>query len=64
MNTAVRILCILSKYHHITDLLLNVIGLLSVKRILFKVISFKIIRHILFYNARDLKSDNKLLSNP
>ena len=63
MNTAVRILCILSKYHHITDLLLNVIGLLSVNGFSFKS-SFKIIRHISFYNARDLKSDNKLLINP
>ena len=62
MNTAVRIPCILSKYH-ITDLLLNVIGLLSVNGFSLKS-SFKIIRHILFYNARDLKSDNKLLINP
>ena len=63
MNTAVRTPCILSKYHHITDLLLNVIGLLSVNGFSLKS-SFKIIRHILFYNARDLKSDNKLLINP
>ena len=38
MNTVVRIHCILSKYHHITDLLMNPHWFLVRQRILFKVI--------------------------
>ena len=48
MNTAVRILCILFKYHHITDLLMNRHWFLVRQRILFKVI-VQIIRHIFIY---------------
>ena len=62
MNTAVRILCILFKYHHIADLLMNRHWFLVRPRILFKVIVQNYF--IVFYNARDLRSNNKLLINP
>ena len=38
MNTAVCILCILSKYHHIADLLMNRHSFPVRQRILFKVL--------------------------
>ena len=63
MNTVVRILCILSKYHHITDLLMNHHWFLVRQRILFKVIVQNYKAYIFFYNARDLRSDNELLIN-
>ena len=63
MNTAVRIPCILSKYHHITDLLMNRHWFLVRQWILFKVI-VQNYQAYFFYNARDLRSDNKLLINP
>ena len=65
MNTAVRILCIPFKYHHITDLLMNRHWFLVRQRILFKVIVQNYQAYFfLFYNARDLRSNNKLLINP
>ena len=64
MNTAVRIPCKLSKYHHITDLLMNCHWFLVRQRILFNVIVQNYQAYFLFYNARDLRSDNKLLINP
>ena len=65
MNTAVRILCILFKYRHITDLLVNRHWFLVRQRILFKVIVQNYQAYfLLFYNARDLRFNNKLLINP
>ena len=65
MNTAVRILCILFKYHHIADLLMNRHLFLVRQRIFFKVIVQNYQAYfLLFYNARDLRSNNKLLINP
>ena len=64
MSTAVRVLCILFKYHHITDLLMNRHWFLVRQRILFKVIVQNYQAYfILFYNVRDLRSNNKLLIN-
>ena len=64
MNTAVRIHCILSKYHHITNLLVNRHCFLVRQRILFKVLDQNYQAYFLIYNARDLRSNNKLLINP
>ena len=64
MNTAVRIHCILSKYHHITDLLMNRHWFLVRQRILFKVLVQNYHAYFLVYNARDFRSNNKLLINP
>ena len=66
MNTVVRIICIFSKYHHtcITDLLMNRHWFLVRQRILFKVLVQNYQAYFLFYNARDLRSNNKLLINP
>ena len=68
MNTAVRILCIhvLPRYHHkiITDLLMNRHRLPVRQRILFKVLVINYQPFFLFYNARDLRSNNKLLIKP
>ena len=64
MNTAVRILCIPFKYHHITDLLMNRHWFLVRQLILFKVIVQKYQAYLFFHNARDLWSNNKLLINP
>ena len=63
MNTAVRIPCILSKYHNITDLLMNRHWFIVRQRILFKVI---VQNHqaYFFYNVRDSRSNNKILINP
>ena len=61
MNTAVRILCILFKYHHITDLLMNRHWFLVRQLILFiKVIVQNYQAFFFSYNARDLRSNNKL----
>ena len=50
MNTAVRNLCILPKFRHITDLLMNLqVQLLPVKRILLEVL-------VLTYNLLDIFS--------
>ena len=65
MNTAVRILSILFKYHHIADPLMNRHWFLVRQWILFKVIVQNYQTYfLLFYNARDLRSNNKLLINP
>ena len=64
MNTAVRILCILSEYHHMTDLLMNRHWFLVSQRILFKFIVQNYPAYFFLYNARDLRSDTKLLMNP
>ena len=61
MNTAVRILCIPFKYHHITDLLMNRHWFLVRQLILFiKVIVQNYQAYFFLYNARDLRSNNKL----
>ena len=68
MNTAVRILCIFSKFHHITDLhvLMNLQWLPVHQRILLEVLvlSFNLSGIFSIYNSRDLRSNNKLLINP
>ena len=63
MFTTVRILCILSKYHHLTDLL-HCHWFLIRQRLLFKVLVKNYQVYFIFYNARDLRSNNKLLINP
>ena len=65
MKIAVRILCILFKYHHITDLLMNRHWFLVRQLILFKVIVQNYQAYpFFFHNARNLRSNNKLLINP
>ena len=66
MNTAVRILCVLPKFHHITDLLMNLQWLPVHQRILLKVIvlTYNYQAYFLYHNSRDLRSNNKLLINP
>ena len=64
MNTAVRILCILPKFHHITDLLMNLQWLPVHQRILPEVLVITYQAYFLYHNSRDLRSNNKLLINP
>ena len=67
MNTAARVLCILPKFHHITDLLMNLQWLSVYQRILLEVLYFKLITYqayFLYRNSRDLRSNYKLLINP
>ena len=61
MNRAVRIICILSKYPHITDLLMNRHWFPVRRRIFFKVLVQNYLAYFLFHNARDMMSNNKLL---
>ena len=64
MNTAVRILCMLLKFHHITDLLMNLQWLPVHQRILLEVLVLTYQAYFLYHNSRDSKSNNKLLVNP
>ena len=64
MNTAVRIICIFSKYPHITDLLVNLQWFSVRQRIFFKVLVQNYQAYFLFHNARDVMSNNKLLISP
>ena len=63
MYTAVRILCILPKCHHITDLLMNLQWLPVHQRILLEglVLTITYQAYFLYHNSRDLRSNNKLL---
>ena len=67
MNTAVRMLCTLYTFqisYIRTDLLMNRHWFLVRQRILFKVIVQNYQAYFFIYNARDLRSNNKLLINP
>ena len=73
MNTVVRILCRLHKFHHITDVLMDLYWLLVRQRIVFKVLILnyqaycKTVLHLLrdlivpYSKSRELRSHNKLL---
>ena len=66
MNTAVRILCILPKFHHTTNLMMNLQWLPVHQRILLEVLvlTYNLSGIFLYHNSRDLRSNNKLLINP
>ena len=65
MNTAVRILCIIPKFHHlITDLLMNLQWLTVHQRILLEVLFPTYQAYFLYHNSRNLRSNNKSLINP
>ena len=66
MKTAVRILCIIPKFHQITDLFMNLQWLPVHQRIRLEVLVLTYNSSGIFsiYHSRDLRSNNKLLINP
>ena len=71
MNTAERIFCVIPKFHHITDLLMNLQWLSVHQRILLEVLVliynlsgiFSILYLFILFYSRYLRSNNKLLIN-
>ena len=66
MNTAVRILCIIPRFHHIiTDLLMKLQWLhVNIRILLEFLVLITYHAYFLYHNSRDLRSNNKLLINP
>ena len=64
MNTVVCILCIISKFYHITDLLVTLKWLPVHQRIPLEVLVLAYQAYFLYHSSHDLRSNNKLLINP